>query len=188
MKGAATFSKIKTNTKRLILRPYLFGDFNICRQAHLGRLPKIDQFDEAILISALSSKELFKAKVNEFRVMGKSRDQIVFGLFLKTNGKHIGQIDFFCINRQLNWFNLGFHIHNQFQGRGYASEAALKAISIGFKDLKIHRIEAGAESRNMASIAVLKKLPMLSEGQRKNFFPGTPGIDLDVYAQNSIDF
>lgn len=43
-------------------------------------------------------------------------------------------------------------------------------IDIGFKDIKLHRIEAGIEPGNKRSIALAKSLKMRREGLKKRPF------------------
>ena len=45
-------------------------------------------------------------------------------------------------------------------GRGYATEAASHAVAVGFEDLSLERLIAGAHAANARSIAVLSKLGM----------------------------
>lgn len=56
------------------------------------------------------------------------------------------------------------------------------------KKLKLHRIEAGIEPRNKASIKLCEKLKMRKEGVRKKyFFTGKEWIDLVYYSMTAED-
>jgi RimJ/RimL family protein N-acetyltransferase len=103
-------------------------------------------------------------------------------------GDFIGQIDFFVINKQLRWANLGYNIHNQYRNQGYATEAAQLGLKIAFKDLNFHRIEAATELRNKPSQKVALKSGLLREGKRIKFLPDDGGIDMVVFGQNAIDY
>lgn len=63
--------------------------------------------------------------------------------------------------------NLGYALHNQHWGQGFAKEAAKAAVESAFRKLKLHRLEAGIESKNRASLAVAKAIGMIREGTRK---------------------
>jgi ribosomal-protein-alanine N-acetyltransferase len=49
-------------------------------------------------------------------------------------------------------------------GKGYATEAVRRILSYGFHDLKLHRIEAGCVTENIASKRVLEKTGFTLEG------------------------
>ncbi|NND63992.1 MAG: GNAT family N-acetyltransferase [Flavobacteriaceae bacterium] len=55
--------------------------------------------------------------------------------------------------------------------KGYASEAAKAIIDFGFTQLKLHRIEAGVATENLASIRVLEKVGMQREGLCREILP-----------------
>ena len=66
---------------------------------------------------------------------------------------------------------LGFWFGEQFQGGGYATEAATAACTAAFRLLDLSAIEAGAQSTNAASLRVLAKLGMQPIGERLVFAP-----------------
>ncbi len=59
---------------------------------------------------------------------------------------------------------LGYWIAPEFRGRGYATEAARAMCDVGFRVLRLHRIEASALARNRASLRVLHKAGLRREG------------------------
>lgn len=62
---------------------------------------------------------------------------------------------------------LGYYLYNNYWGRGWAKEAVKAALDIGFKDLKLHRIEAGIEPSNRRSLKLARSLKMRREGVKK---------------------
>lgn len=53
---------------------------------------------------------------------------------------------------------LAFYLARPYWGRGLATEAGRAFINYGFKELGLSRIEAGADTKNLASNRVLQKL------------------------------
>ncbi|HFJ9286865.1 TPA: GNAT family N-acetyltransferase, partial [Bacillus toyonensis] len=51
--------------------------------------------------------------------------------------------------------------------RGYTTEALRLVVDFAFRELKLHRIEAGAMPSNIASIRVLEKVGFKKEGIAK---------------------
>jgi RimJ/RimL family protein N-acetyltransferase len=58
---------------------------------------------------------------------------------------------------------VGYIVHPDHQGRGYATEVAERLLGIGFEVLGLHRIIGRLEARNRASARVLEKLGMRRE-------------------------
>ncbi|RYH27828.1 MAG: N-acetyltransferase [Alcaligenaceae bacterium] len=64
-----------------------------------------------------------------------------------------------------------YKFHPAFWGRGYATEAVVAILALGFNDLQLHRIEAGCAVDNIASIRVLEKAGMQREGRCRKILP-----------------
>jgi RimJ/RimL family protein N-acetyltransferase len=58
---------------------------------------------------------------------------------------------------------MGWSLHPDFHGRGFATEGAHELLRVGFEDLGLHRIRASADARNVASIRVMERLGMRPE-------------------------
>ena len=59
----------------------------------------------------------------------------------------------------------------EYWGNGFATETVKRIIQFGFEDCKLHRIEAGVATQNLASIKVLEKAGMKCEGIRRKILP-----------------
>lgn len=71
-------------------------------------------------------------------------------------------------------FRLGeiwYKVFPDYWGNGYATEIGRALLGFGFENLGLHRIEAGVDIRNAASIRVLEKLGMTNEGIRRKILP-----------------
>jgi len=171
-------------TKRLHIRAYRGSDYSVWRQGHLLRLSKQNKFDPGRVTREKLMSTVFKQKLNTYREMAKKDQLYNYGIFLRKTGVHLGSVDLYLIVRpDLHWANLGYQIHNQYWGKGYATEAARAALRIGFKKLSLHRIEAATELNHKAAIRVAESIGMRKEGVRKKFFPsGSRWLDLVIFA------
>ena len=59
--------------------------------------------------------------------------------------------------------DLGFMLHPDHQGHGYATEAASAMLEFAFGSYDLHRVSASVEPRNAASVRVLERLGMRKE-------------------------
>lgn len=182
------YSKIQMVGPRLKLRSYNFSDFRILKASHEQRSLKLNRFDEPVSAAKETDYRKFKDRVMRYRRVAKEGRQFVFGIFEKKSGVYIGQIDFFVINKQLRWANLGYHIQNQYFGKGFATEAAKLGLAIAFRKLNLHRIEAATEPSNKASQKVARRAGLLLEGKRKKFFSDDGGVDMIIFATNAFDY
>jgi RimJ/RimL family protein N-acetyltransferase len=60
---------------------------------------------------------------------------------------------------------IGYLLHPEAWGSGYATEAARLLLGFGFDELQLHRIFATCDPRNEASVSVLKRLGLIYEGR-----------------------
>lgn len=58
---------------------------------------------------------------------------------------------------------IGYVIHPDHAGHGYASEAAAALLRLAFEQLDLHRVVARTDQRNHASAAVLRRIGMRQE-------------------------
>lgn len=62
---------------------------------------------------------------------------------------------------------LGYFLHPDLWGNGYATEAARLILGFAFSELALHRVFATVDPRNLASVRVLEKLGMTLEGRMR---------------------
>ena len=67
--------------------------------------------------------------------------------------------------------DLYYSLMPDFWNQGYATEVVKRMILFGFKELKLHRIQAGVATGNERSIRVLEKVGMTREGLRRKILP-----------------
>jgi RimJ/RimL family protein N-acetyltransferase len=60
---------------------------------------------------------------------------------------------------------VGWSLHPDAQGRGYATEGARETLRLGFDELGLHRIVAGCDPRNTGSMRVMDRLGMRREAE-----------------------
>lgn len=89
----------------------------------------------------------------------------------KTNNAFLGEIGISLAPERYRLATLHYSLLPEFWGHGYATEAAFSLIGYCFRELDLHRIEAGCAVDNLASIRVLEKLGMHREGRKRKVLP-----------------
>jgi len=183
--------KLERRGKKVIVRPYKPTDYEAWKRAQgCSHLKRSNKWDSA---RRPDPSELTKSKFNKIlKSQKKNRDKDYFydfGIFLK-DGTLVGGVSIMDISRQVfqNAY-LGYRIYNIYWGKGYGSEGVQLALDIAFKDLKLHRLEAGIEPTNRRSIALARKIGLKKEGFSKaRLFLRNKWLDMTLYVARSEDF
>ena len=94
----------------------------------------------------------------------KNDQSYMFGIF-KMDGQLIGTINLFQVLRgSLQSAFIGYFLDKKHNGKGYTTEAVKLLVDYAFKELGLHRIEAGVMPHNIGSIRVLEKSGFHKEG------------------------
>lgn len=64
--------------------------------------------------------------------------------------------------------DIGYEIHHELWGMGYATEAARALVAHGFQTMGLHRISAMCNAENAASVRVLERIGMVQEGRLRD--------------------
>jgi RimJ/RimL family protein N-acetyltransferase len=85
------------------------------------------------------------------------------GFAAVRDGVLVGDLSLFLRSAENRQGEIGFVVHPDQQGRGYASEAAAAILELGFETFGLHRIAGTLEARNTASARVLERIGMRRE-------------------------
>ncbi|HEV2317550.1 MAG TPA: GNAT family N-acetyltransferase [Thermoplasmata archaeon] len=105
--------------------------------------------------------------VRKKRRQYRERESLALAIISKSDGTLVGMIELMPRSSADRVAELGYWIVPEHRGRGLATEAARAVCDIGFRVLRLHRIEAGALARNGASIRVLEKAGFRHEGRHR---------------------
>jgi RimJ/RimL family protein N-acetyltransferase len=167
-------------TNRLLLRPYAFDDLDALHD--LERRAETARY----LYNQPLTREQAKALLDRRRTqvaIDEDGDQLVLVLERKAAGGLIGHVNLHRTSREHRQGEIGYVLHPDHQGRGYATEAAALLLRLGFSELGLHRIVGRLDARNAASARVLERLGMRQEAHlRENEFVKGEWADELVYA------
>jgi RimJ/RimL family protein N-acetyltransferase len=140
------------------------------------------RYDSGPIAPEHLTEERFQAWVKRHGRLARDDDTYVLAAFSARSGRHLGTFDLSTIRRNDNgWANIGYGIHNRFQGRGYGREGLAAMLAFGLNALGYHRIEAAVRPDNASAIACAKAAGMAHEGLRRSFW-----LDDDGWADHEI--
>jgi len=153
-------SNVPRRTARLTLRAYepgdlaflhsMFGREDVCR--YLPWTP--------MDIEQARAKLDLRLRQTHLEVDG---DPLVLAAVETATGRQVGEFMLRLISSQSRQREIGWSIHPDAQGRGLATEGGAEMLRLGFDGSGLHRIVAGSDPRNVASIRVMERLGMHRE-------------------------
>lgn len=93
----------------------------------------------------------------------KEGDGLVLAVVLRETGELLGDVLLEWVSEHNRTGEFGFVFNPAFHGKGYASEAAVEMLRLGFEELKLHRIIGRCEARNTASAKLMERLGLRRE-------------------------
>lgn len=171
-------------TRRLVVRPLVLGDYRAWKNAYTGMLPPRNAWDRSHRHPDDMSVAQFKKALSSQRKLLEQDRFYDLAVFRRDTGEMIGTIGIMDVNRGLGQSAyLGYRIFNRHWSQGYGKEAVTAGIEIAFRQLKLHRVEAGVEPTNRRSILLARSLGLRKEGLKKRaVFLRGKWLDLVVYA------
>jgi aminoglycoside 6'-N-acetyltransferase len=165
-------------TDRLVLRPLRLGD----ERDLLAYRSRAD------VCRYIPSEPLTEATATDFITerMGltqitKEGDRLI--LAVELSGQVIGDLLVRGGLTEDQQTEIGWVLSPDFQGQGYATEAAEELIKLSFTDLKMHRVWAQLDPRNTSSAKLCERIGMLQEAHlRESMWFKGEWSDTAIYA------
>jgi RimJ/RimL family protein N-acetyltransferase len=147
-------------TERLELRPFKDDDlealFAMQRDERVIRyLPWGPQSRDQVL--------RLLERIKPMTAVDASGDATRLAAVLPDSRAVVGDFSLWRTSREHAQGEIGFVVHPDHQRRGYATEACIALLRLGFENLGLHRIMGRADARNVASIGVMERLGMRRE-------------------------
>ncbi len=113
-----------------------------------------------------------------------NNEAVQWAICLKNEpGKLIGMIGFWRFLKEHYRAEVGYTLHPQHWGKGIMKEALIAVIDFGFKNIRLHSIEARINIENTASGIVLEKAGFTREGYfKEDFYFSDKFVDTGVYS------
>ena len=153
------FTGYTARTERMLLRTHTVDDLDdfleLHRREDVARYLPWYPRDEEAARAALERHQELEIDLDDQGLTLAGID--------KETGRYVG--DFVLILRSVEHRRgeVGYVLHPDFAGRGLATEGARHMLAIAFEQLKLRRVIARIDPRNVASAKVLTKLGMRHE-------------------------
>lgn len=113
----------------------------------------------------------------------RKNEFIAWGIAPKGEKKLIGTISFWNIKKEHYRAEIGYVLHPAHQGKGVMQEAMTKVLDYGFREMKIHSVEANVNPNNLASIKILERNNFIQEAyHRENYYYNGKFLDSVIFS------
>ncbi len=172
-------------TERLLLRPFREEDAQDVME-YLGE-PAVNCFASMRLFSLAEAQAEMRKRAQE--------TEYCFAITLKEGGKVIGEIDAYpeqgdahSEDSSRDTFSPCWMLNEDYQGMGYAYEAALAFFDYLFREKGARRIYAYTEDYNLSSQHLCEKLGMRREGLFMEFVAFVNNPDGTPLYENTMQY
>ncbi|MCB5912174.1 GNAT family N-acetyltransferase [Streptomyces pinistramenti] len=167
-------------TERLDLRPVTLDDAEAIHAYQ--SLPDVCRYLYRGPLDAAASRASVATKTTR-TTLRASGDVLQLAVVVRATGHLIGDVTFVLTSTTHRQGGIGYVLHPDHTGHGYATEAARALPQFSFEDLRLHRIQTELDGRNTASARLLERLGMRREGHlRENEFLDGEWSDEVIYA------
>jgi RimJ/RimL family protein N-acetyltransferase len=169
----------RAETERLLLRPYAFDDLAAMHDMH-ARPDVCRYLPWDVPHHTASRRRMGRHQAERLAVDG---DGVVLAAFERATGRLVADFCLFLRSVEHRGGELGYIVHPDAQGRGYATEGARHVLGLAFDTVGLRRVTGRLDARNTASAAVLTRLGMRHEARlvQNEWFKGEWG-DEDQFA------
>ena len=112
----------------------------------------------------ISKEELLRSHQSEGVNLKQLGEFKKFRWFIRHENQIVGMVSLRDIDLNSFIAEIGYGIDENFQGRGLASRAVKQVVDMIFFETALRRITAHVCEKNLASIAVMKKVGFVQEG------------------------
>ncbi len=173
-------------TERLRLRPITIDDVDAFH-AYQSR----EDVARFMLFEPRGREEMVAkvAEWSEHTALELDGDYLEIPIERREDGAMVGHLYLSLRSTDHLTAEIGWGLHPDHQGKGYAQEAATALLEVAFDRMRLHRVVAELDPRNEASVALCRRLGLREEARfRQDMWFKGAWADTGVYAIVAGDF
>ena len=166
--------------ERVILRPFVQSDFDAFYD--MQSRPELVRYLMWDVMDRDAVQTFLERRLRQHSIDGDD-SALVLAATIPPSDRVIGEFMLRVSSERHRQGEIGWSLHPDAQGHGYATEAAQELLRIAFQDLGLHRVVADADPRNTGSLRIMERLGMRHEAlYREAFFLKGEWVDETHYA------
>jgi [ribosomal protein S5]-alanine N-acetyltransferase len=148
-------AEMQLSTDRLVIRPYVIGD--VQEAWELMQDPELFTYLHMEAMSLDEYQELFQWLIDSYDTPYDEDFKYSFAVTLKESGDMVGWCGVGRLDLNPSDKEIYYLIGRRYWGNGYASEAVTALIDYCFNVIRLPRIVAKVDPKNVASKTILEK-------------------------------
>ena len=147
-------------TSRLLLRPLTEADTDALLEYR--SLPEVCRYVPFVPMDRAAVAQRLAGAWARTEITAEGQG-VILGMEVAETGRLVGDVNLYLHSREHRAAEVGWVLSPHHSGRGYATEAAHAILHLAFDDLKVHRVTARVDARNLASGRLAQRLGMRQE-------------------------
>lgn len=164
--GLEPCGTLEIETDRLLLRQFKLSDAESACKNWAGCYEVQNEYGEPTYDTPEAAKELLEKYIKGY----KNGFYYRWAVIEKESGECIGQVAYFLVDTHNNFGEVEYCIGTEYQGKGYATEAAKAVIDYGFDKIHFHKVQICVRPANIKSKKVIDKCGFEYEGTLRDYF------------------
>lgn len=157
-------SEFEFTTERLIIREYRRSDLD----DYIAVTSQPEIYETTYGIPKNYTKKYGKRYFRLIRENIRNMRAFEFGMFLRENGRYLGNVGLINISILHNHADISYYIDKNFKNMGFTTEAAREMLNFAFLNMGFEKISGICMCTNPASRRVMEKIGMIHEGTLRN--------------------
>ncbi len=147
-------------TPRIRLREFQESDYQALRSMEIR--PEFNLYEREFVAEDETRQSLDESISTQLEI---PRMVYRLAITIRPNDTVRGVIKIHCQFAKIREWEIGWAVHPEEWGKGYATEAARYVMDWAFHQFNLHRIVAYCHANNVASVRVMEKLGMHRDGR-----------------------
>ena len=157
---------LEITTERLILRKFKYSDAQDMLDLWVSK-PEIQHlYSEPTYTTLDEVNGLLDKYISSY----EKDDYYRWAIIDKQDNRCIGQIAFFLVDTKNHFAEIEYCVANEYQNRGYMTEAVKALIDFGFNKIGLHKVQISTKEINKPSQRVIEKSGFIYEGTLRDYF------------------
>ena len=154
-------------TERLVLRPFVASDFDAVLD-----MQSRPEFVQYLMWDVMDRDAVASFMERRLRQTSIEADDaaLVLAITVPPSDRVVGELMLRLSSARHGQGEIGWSLHPDAQGHGYATEAAREGLRLAFEELGLHRVAADADPRNTGSLRIMERLGMRREADYVDAF------------------